>query len=304
MRKKLLMLILFLSFSMIGCGSVKQSKVEEKKSDKEEAEVAKEDKVKDEVETEEAEEPFDPWKDYTLEIKDAVIEVVGNAGSLDEEMKGIEKLEEKYYTKPLEGEYSQTELNQISQWLYVVWDTEINNLWSRMSDELDPETKAAVLKEQRNWIALKEVGLAEALSDYEGGSIYSMLQSQELGKTTRTRVYYMANIFAKTKGQKFHLPELSICGRFVDNQDSNFAKNLLIIRPGLEGVYLGMMSIEDIGSVTGTVEERDGDWIFENTELGIKGKITLSWDGVTFTVLKAKKGDFKKGQEFSFPMIL
>ena len=40
-----------------------------------------------------------------------------------------------------------------SQWLYVIWDTELNNLWSRFSSLANQDTKEMVLEEQRNWIA-------------------------------------------------------------------------------------------------------------------------------------------------------
>ena len=40
-----------------------------------------------------------------------------------------------------------------SLWLYVIWDTELKNLWSRFSSLANQDTKEMVLEEQRNWIA-------------------------------------------------------------------------------------------------------------------------------------------------------
>ena len=40
-----------------------------------------------------------------------------------------------------------------SLWLYVIWDTELNNLWRRFSSLANQDTKEMVLEEQRNWIA-------------------------------------------------------------------------------------------------------------------------------------------------------
>ncbi len=307
MTKRLGWLTLALLLLLTGCGTAKNSD----KTDKKETAVASADAAKQEekdkdnqtlAESEE-QEAFDPWKDYTVEIKDAVSKAVASSESLSEEMEKIEKLQERYYDDPMMQEYSQAERNQIAQWLYVVWDTEINNLWSRMSDELDADTKEKVLTSQRIWIILKEAGLSEALSDYVDGSIYPMLQSQELGKTTRTRVYYMADIFAKFKGEEFEKPELPIVGRFVEPKDGK-AERLLIIREGMEGGYLVMMSIDDVGSLTGTLVKENGKWIFENSAFGIRGEITVGWKGAAFKVKKTQGGVLKEGKTYRFSMIL
>ena len=311
MTKRLGWLTLALLLLLTGCGTAKNSD----KTDKKETAVASADAAKQEekdkdkdkdnqtlAESEE-QEAFDPWKDYTVEIKDAVSKAVASSESLSEEMEKIEKLQERYYDDPMMQEYSQAERNQIAQWLYVVWDTEINNLWSRMSDELDADTKEKVLTSQRIWIILKEAGLSEALSDYVDGSIYPMLQSQELGKTTRTRVYYMADIFAKFKGEEFEKPELPIVGRFVEPKDGK-AERLLIIREGMEGGYLVMMSIDDVGSLTGTLVKENGKWIFENSAFGIRGEIIVGWKGAAFKVKKTQGGVLKEGKTYRFSMIL
>ena len=47
-------------------------------------------------------------------------------------------------------------MNVAAHWLYTIWDTELNNLWSRLSSSADRQTKEKLLAEQRNWIDLKE----------------------------------------------------------------------------------------------------------------------------------------------------
>ena len=47
-------------------------------------------------------------------------------------------------------------MNQLTAQWYWLWDDELNSLWSRLSEELDAETKAKVLDEQRAWIKRKE----------------------------------------------------------------------------------------------------------------------------------------------------
>ena len=93
--------------------------------------------------------------DYTEEIKEDVAYVVSNASSLQEELENIDTITQKY-TLLAESAQTQGEINVASQWLYVIWDTELNNLWSRFSSQAVQDTKERVLEEQRNWIAMKE----------------------------------------------------------------------------------------------------------------------------------------------------
>lgn len=51
---------------------------------------------------------------------------------------------------------NQQEMNQITGEWYQLWDNELNSLWDRLSNELDADTKAKVLEEQREWIRRKE----------------------------------------------------------------------------------------------------------------------------------------------------
>ena len=63
-----------------------------------------------------------------------------------------------------------------SGWFLKIWDTELNNLWSRFSDSADAQTKEKVLAEQRSWNSMKEEVAQESLgSSEENGSMYSLL---------------------------------------------------------------------------------------------------------------------------------
>ena len=90
--------------------------------------------------------------DYTEDIKADVAYVVSNSSSLQEELKNIDTITQKY-TLLAESALTQGEMNVASQWLYVIWDTELNNLWRRFSSLANQDTKEMVLEEQRNWIA-------------------------------------------------------------------------------------------------------------------------------------------------------
>ena len=135
--------------------------------------------------------------DYSENIKADVDYVVSISASLQEELDNIEMIIQKY-TPMAELAQTQGEMNVSSRWFLVIWDAELNNLWSRFSDSADSQTKEQILAEQRNWIAMKEeVTLMNLGTREENGSMYPLLQNSFLEEITETRAYVIANEIAK-----------------------------------------------------------------------------------------------------------
>jgi len=104
---------------------------------------------------------------------------------------------------------SQMEMNIHSGEWYQLWDEELNSLWSRLSDELDPETKAKVLEEQRAWIKRKEENVKAAGAEALGGSLQPLLESDMAARMTRARVYVLAGYLAEVRNEEFIIsPEI------------------------------------------------------------------------------------------------
>lgn len=97
----------------------------------------------------------------------------------------------------------QQEMNQHSAQWYKIWDDELNSLWSRLSDELDEETKAKVLEEQRAWIKRKEGNATAAGVQALGGTLQPLLESETAGEMTRARVYILADYLADVRNESF-----------------------------------------------------------------------------------------------------
>lgn len=91
--------------------------------------------------------------DYSEDIKKDVDDIASNSTSLQKELTNMEKVTQKY-TPLAEAAQTQGEMNVAAHWLYTIWDTELNNLWSRLSSSADQQTKENLLAEQRNWIDL------------------------------------------------------------------------------------------------------------------------------------------------------
>lgn len=60
------------------------------------------------------------------------------------------------YSEDIKAAQTQVEMNISSKWFFVIWDTELNNLWNRFYNSADQQTKKKILEEQRNRIAMKE----------------------------------------------------------------------------------------------------------------------------------------------------
>lgn len=162
---------------------------------------------------------IDFTRDYSEDIKKDVDDVVSASASLQEELENIHTLSEQYEAIAQTAQ-TQGEMNMSSGWFLKIWDTELNNLWSRFSDSADAQTKEKVLAEQRSWNSMKEEVAQESLgSSEENGSMYSLLVNFFQEEITKNRAYVLANELAKVKGEAFEMPERSTkYGVFVDNQ--------------------------------------------------------------------------------------
>jgi len=243
--------------------------------------------------------------DYTEDIREDVEYVISASGSLQEELENMEKIIQKY-TPLTEAAQTQGEMNAASGWLYTIWDTELNALWSRFSDSADPQTKERLLEEQRNWIAMKEEVILLCLgSREEGGSIYPLLQNSFLEEITRNRAYVLANELAKIKEEFFVLPELSEkYGLFVDNQGTDCVYSFLQTRQGWEGEDEAVISIYRLGRTEGTfADSGNGELAYTSYDGSIKGIIAMKgWGGAGFKVTEISgSSEFSEGEEFLFP---
>ncbi|SHJ62341.1 lysozyme inhibitor LprI family protein [Pseudobutyrivibrio xylanivorans] len=239
--------------------------------------------------------------DYTEQIKSEVAEAK-SAKSLQEELDTIAELAEKYDELRMNSE-TQTEMNENSQWGLLVWDTELNSLWSRMSDELDSATKEEILAKQRIWVAMKDNAANHLSATYEGGSIWSMIYNDEQANITRRRAYVLANEYAKFKGEKFSMPARDNTGYFVDTQGTTDEYSSMTIEQGMEGDSLMFtVSLYRVGELRGYGEATSDGITFESEDGNVKASIVVSYDGASFTVDEATDAIVNAGESFDFDL--
>lgn len=245
--------------------------------------------------------------DYSEDIKEDVDYVVSSSASLQKELENIDLMIQKY-TPLAEAAQTQGEMNVSSQWFFTIWDTELNNLWSRFTDSADQQVKEKVLAEQRNWIAMKEeVTLLSIGSREENGSMYPLLQNAFLEKITKNRAYFLANELAKIKGESFVMPEISAkYGLFVDNQGTGSVYSTLITQQSEDGEDEAIISIYRQGETKGSfVDNGNGELAFTSDDGTVKGIIKINgWDGASFKVTEtAGNSIFFVGEEDKFPFV-
>lgn len=308
MKKRIYMITLILMVGLcIGCGKEEtksndlstessSSQVEEQSTPEsiENNDIELNDKLK-----------IDFTYDYSEDIKADIDYVVSGSVSLQKELENIEKIIQKY-TPLAEAAQTQGEMNTSSRWFFVIWDIELNNLWSRFSNSADQQTTEKLLEEQRNWIAMKEeVALLSLGSSEENGSIYPLLQNSFFEEITKNRAYVLANELAKIKGESFVMPEKSAkYGLFVDNQGTGNVYSSLNTRQGWEENDEAIISIYRQGETEGTfVDNGNGELTFTSYDGSIKGIIKINgWDGASFKITEISgESVFSVGEEVKFP---
>lgn len=248
---------------------------------------------------------LDYSKDYEVEIKVAVERAVAGSNSFDEEFAMMKEIEDSVTARRSDSE-SQTEMDMAAGYYFKVWDCELNNLWSRFSEQADSETKERVFADQRNWNNMKEEAALETLGPRDqGGSIYPVLYSDFMENSTKTRCYAIAKELSRINGSAFTMPEKTFDGMYVDNQGTSSIYGSLIITSGWESGFDAKISIYRVGELEGSVEENgQGGLSFVSFDDNVKGTITYGWDGATFEVTEAGDGSIvSAGEKYEFPFV-
>ncbi|MBE5869999.1 MAG: DUF1311 domain-containing protein [Lachnospiraceae bacterium] len=328
MKKKCLLAVLMMAVMMTGCTAARSTgnaddAVTEQKADgeaqDEEAVEAENVEVNEtpenadeslKSETSDPEEVSDPEEakeagasdGQTDEVMKAV-EAAAKAGSLQEELSGIEEAEASYAAQ-MRSAQTQVEMTEMSQKPELLWDTELNSLWSRAQETLEESELEILTKEQKVWPSIKDKMAEEAVKDFKEGSIYGQLLFGELTAITRTRAYVLAQELAQAKGETFELPERNECGKYVNLEDTEEVKDFLIVTESMESGYTGMVSVEGIGKLEGSVVKNGEELMFTSYDEVVKAKIAADWSGAVFEVLEAKEGPFTNGEIYEFPVVI
>ena len=86
------------------------------------------------------------------------------------------------------GIIDQQTMNRLAFEQFTLWDDLLNHMWAYLAETLPEAEMEALRKQQREWIAEKEAAANEESSNFEGGSMWSMVYYGVCGSMTKDRV--------------------------------------------------------------------------------------------------------------------
>lgn len=113
--------------------------------------------------------------------------------AIDMELEEIAAQATKLQEQIDKGTLSQSELNQLSSELYMLWDNELNSIWGRLKERLSESAMSRLTDEELEWIFAKEASVAAAGAEFQGGSMQPFVENTTAARITRERVYELAD---------------------------------------------------------------------------------------------------------------
>ena len=242
-------------------------------------------------------------EDRTEEIRSRVAQAAEGV-SMQDEQDRVEALYREYSDYVGQAN-TQTDANLLSQWPYLVWDTELNSLWGRLKDALSADVMEELRNEEINWIRFRDEAAQEAVRSFEGGSIYPMLYTLEQAALTRNRACFLASMLSRAVNEPFELPPRGVCGQYLDTGGTAAVYKRLVIAAGMESGYTATLFVSGTGTLEGEAEPAgEGKIAFTSYDGKVEGEIVYGWTGASFTVTRSDGGPFGLGEVYILPTAL
>lgn len=119
----------------------------------------------------------------------------GQASSIEEELEKIAQQASVLREKLNQETLSQDDMNRIASELFMLWDDELNSMWSRLKEILPAETMSRLTDEEVAWISEKESAVAAAGAEVAGGSMQPFVENTKAAELTEARVHELAEYF-------------------------------------------------------------------------------------------------------------
>jgi len=246
---------------------------------------------------------IDFTKNFTLQIKEDVREAIAGASTMQDEINKVKKIADKYAELASTAE-TQVEKDLSSGWVCAVWDSELNNLCSRVAGIADDAKREKLLEDQNNWNAIKdEVMLSSINGTDDNMNIYSTNESDFMVDIIQNRCNILANEIAKSRDEKFDMPKRSIYGTFIDNQGTENVCSSLVTREGKgNNDNEAIISIHQMALLDGTFKDKgNGELEFIGNRNNIKGIIKINgWDDATLEITQSNDEIYNVGLCYTF----
>ena len=178
---KIIALVLMVALTLLGCGT---GEIVQKESYSNSEHVIETEKVDSEVMESLTKETMEETSESTVKI---AIDIQGMLETAEEEASALhKKLTE-------DSSLKQSDMNELSHEIYLIWDDLLNELWAVLKESLDEKTMHNLLEQQREWITMKEAEAKKAGEAFSGGSMAPFASNQKAAELTKERVYELAD---------------------------------------------------------------------------------------------------------------
>lgn len=116
----------------------------------------------------------------------------GQVSTIEKELQTIAQQASELKTQLSNENLSQDDMNRISREIFVLWDDELNSMWSRLIEILPEEIMDQLTDEELAWISEKEAAVAAAGAEVAGGSMQPLVENTKAAELTEVRVYELA----------------------------------------------------------------------------------------------------------------
>lgn len=129
-----------------------------------------------------------------FEAPNTNVEAASENSQLKEQyLNELNTIEQEIESKP-DGE-TQMEMEEIAAETYKTWDAALNKIWKELEKQLPTEEMDKLRVEQRIWIKLKYETASKEASEYEGGTMESLVEISTQAQVTKERCYELVEIY-------------------------------------------------------------------------------------------------------------